>query len=99
MVRLGFFSLISFMFVILMFEILLTTYTQANDLLYAIKTIEHRLDECIVERDCTELANENPLLTSVLLDYNFMVEIAPGIDRNRLAHLHDKTVQAMAYVD
>jgi len=99
MVRLGFFSLISFMFVILMFEILLTTYTQANDLLYAIKTIEHRLDECIAERDCTELANENPLLTSVLLDYNFMVEIAPGIDRNRLAHLHDKTVQAMAYVD
>jgi len=99
MVRLGFFSLISFMFVILMFEILLTAYTQANDLLYAIKTIEHRLDECIAERDCTELANENPLLTSVLLDYNFMVEIAPGIDRNRLAHLHDKTVQAMAYVD
>jgi len=99
MVRLGFFSLISFMFVILMFEILLTTYTQANDLLYAIKNIEHRLDECIAERDCTELANENPLLTSVLLDYNFMVEIAPGIDRNRLAHLHDKTVQAMAYVD
>jgi len=87
------------MFVILMFEILLTTYTQANDLLYAIKNIEHRLDECIAERDCTELANENPLLTSVLLDYNFMVEIAPGIDRNRLAHLHDKTVQAMAYVD
>ena len=99
MVRLGFFSLISFMFVILMFEILLTTYTQANDLLYAIKNIEHRLDECIAERDCTELANENPLLTSVLLDYNFMVEIAPGIDRNRLAHLHDETVQAMAYVD
>ena len=99
MVRLGFFSLISFMFVILMFEILLTTYTQANDLLYAIKTIEHRLDECIAERDCTELANENPLLTSVLLDYDFMVEIAPGIDRNRLAHLHDKTVQAMAYVE
>ena len=99
MVRLGFFSLISFMFVIVMFEILLTTYTQANDLLYAIKNIEHRLDECIAERDCTELANENPLLTSVLLDYNFMVEIAPGIDRNRLAHLHDKTVQAMAYVD
>ena len=99
MVRSGFFSLISFLFVILMFEILLTTYTQANDLLYAIKNIEHRLDECIAERDCTELANENPLLTSVLLDYNFMVEIAPGIDRNRLAHLHDKTVQAMAYVD
>jgi len=99
MVRLGFISLISFIFVILMFEILLTTYTQANDLLYAIKNIEHRLDECIAERDCTELANENPLLTSVLLDYNFMVEIAPGIDRNRLAHLHDKTVQAMAYVD
>ena len=99
MVRLGFFSLISFMFVIVMFEILLTTYTQANDLLYAIKNIEHRLDECIAERDCTELANENPLLTSVLLDYDFMVEIAPGIDRNRLAHLHDKTVQAMAYVD
>ena len=99
MVRLGFFSLISFMFVILMFEILLTTYTQANDLLYAIKNIEYRLDECIAERDCTELANENPLLTAVLLDYNFMIEIAPGIDRNRLAHLHDKTVQAMAYVD
>ena len=99
MVRLGFFSLISFMFVIVMFEILLTTYTQANDLLYAIKNIEHRLDECIAERDCTELANENPLLTSVLLDYDFMVEIAPGIDRHRLAHLHDKTVQAMAYVD
>ena len=99
MVRSGFFSLISFLFVILMFEILLTTYTQANDLLYAIKNIEHRLDECIAERDCTELANENPLLTAVLLDYNFMIEIAPGIDRNRLAHLHDKTVQAMAYVD
>ena len=99
MVRLGFFSLISFMFVILMFEILLTTYTQANDLLYAIKNIEYRLDECITKRDCTELANENPLLTAVLLDYNFMIEIAPGIDRNRLAHLHDKTVQAMAYVD
>ena len=99
MVRSGFFSLISFLFVILMFEILLTTYTQANDLLYAIKNIEHRLDECIAERDCTELANENPLLTSVLLDYDFMVEIAPGIDRNRLAHLHDKTVQAMAYVE
>ena len=99
MVRLGFFSLISFMFVIVMFEILLTTYTQANDLLYAIKNIEHRLDECIAERDCTELANENPLLTSVLLDYDFMVEIAPGIDSHRLAHLHDKTVQAMAYVD
>ena len=98
MVRLGFFSLISFMFVIVMFEILLTTYTQANDLLYAIKNIEHRLDECIAERDCTELANENPLLTSVLLDYDFMVEIAPGIDRHRLSHLHDKTVQAMAYV-
>lgn len=87
------------MFVIVMFEILLTTYTQANDLLYAIKNIEHRLDECIAERDCTELANENPLLTSVLLDHDFMVKIAPGIDRNRLAHLHDKTVQAMAYVE